>query len=89
MPLVTTPAMALLQEQVDGNMQGRVFSLVQILMTTMMPLGMIVFGPIADRTRVETLMILSGAAILALSLFVLRDPQLRRGVIEDSVSPKN
>ncbi len=70
-PLFTTPSMVLLQEQVDPNMQGRIFSLTQIIMTSMMPLGMIFFGPLADQIRIETLMLITGicGALVGVSIF--------------------
>ncbi|CAK7052740.1 MAG: hypothetical protein DELT_03019 [Desulfovibrio sp.] len=70
-PLFTTPSMVLLQEQVDTNMQGRVFSLTQIIMTSMMPLGMVFFGPLADQVRIETLMLVTGicGAIVGVAIF--------------------
>jgi len=33
---------------VDPDMQGRVFGVMQLIMTAAMPLGMLVFGPLAD-----------------------------------------
>ncbi len=83
MPLVTTPAMALLQEQVDSNMQGRVFSLVQIVMTAIMPLGMVIFGPIADVVQVQYLMILSGIIVMALSIATMFNKHFRHGLITE------
>ena len=81
MPAVTAPAMAMLQEQVSADMQGRVFSLVQIVMTAIMPLGMVVFGPIADNVRIEYLMIITGVILAALSIATLFNKHFRRGLI--------
>lgn len=83
MPWFATPAQVLLQEQVDHDMQGRVFSLVQIVMTSMLPLGMLVFGPLADRVSVELLLLISGAVIAALGVLVFFNRHFKRGVITD------
>ena len=60
MPFLNVPTTTLLQEMVAQDMQGRVFGVIQLIMTTVMPVGMLVFGPIADVVRIETLLILSG-----------------------------
>jgi len=83
MPWFATPAQVLLQEQVDQNMQGRIFSLVQIVMTSMMPLGMVIFGPMADRMKVEYLLFFTGAVMAALGILVLFNRHFKRGVITD------
>ncbi len=83
MPLTTTPAMAMLQEQVDVNMQGRVFSLVQIVMTAIMPLGMAFFGPLADKVRIETLFVVTGIIMALLSVGVATNKHFKRGVIAE------
>ena len=83
LPLMTTPSMALLQEQVDPNMQGRVFSLVQIVMTAMMPLGMAIFGPLADAVRIELLMVVTGIILALLGVGVFKNKHFRHGLITE------
>lgn len=61
-PFFATPSMTLIQETVPAERQGRVFGFVGIVMAVAMPLGMTVFGPLADRVPVEDLLI--GAGIL-------------------------
>lgn len=82
-PLFTTPSMVILQEQVDPNMQGRVFSLTQIIMTAMMPLGMVFFGPLADQMRIETLMIITGICGAIAGVLVFFNKHFKRGLITD------
>lgn len=72
MPLGSSPVMVLLQEKVDIDMQGRVFSLIQIVFSAFMPLGMAVFGPLADVMPIAWLMIGSGIALILLSVAVWR-----------------
>ncbi len=83
MPMMTTPSMAMLQEQVDINMQGRVFSLVQIVMTAMMPLGMVIFGPLADKVNIEYLFIFCGIITAVLGIFIIFNKHFQHGLITE------
>ena len=76
MPMFNVPTTTLLQEMVDPDMQGRVFGVMQLIITTIMPAGMLVFGPIADFISIEALLVLSSAlmAIPALWIFFNRQP---------------
>ena len=59
-PFFSTPAMTLLQTRVEPERQGRVFGFVGIVMAVSMPIGMVVFGPLADVMPVETLLVIAG-----------------------------
>ncbi|GAA0727803.1 MFS transporter [Clostridium malenominatum] len=69
-PLFNSPSMVLLQEKVETDMQGRVFSFVQIVSSGLMPLGMIVFGPLADIIKIERLMIITGLLLIVLGISI-------------------
>ncbi|MFD7076546.1 MFS transporter [Nocardioides sp. NPDC059952] len=58
------PAATVLQEQVEDAMRGRVFGFYGIVMSVAMPVSMIVFGPLADRFAVESVMVLAGILLL-------------------------
>ena len=62
----------MIQEKVQPDMQGRVFSLSQIIMTSIMPIGMAIFGPLADVVPIQWLMIGSGFALLIMTLLVFK-----------------
>jgi DHA3 family macrolide efflux protein-like MFS transporter len=66
------PTTTLLQETVDPGMQGRVFSVMQMINTTVMPLGMLVFGPLADVVAIELLLVLTGLFIVLPSIWLYR-----------------
>ncbi len=83
MPLFNTPAMALLQEQLDPDIQGRVFGLVQIAMTAMMPLGMLVFGPLADVVPIQSLFVVTGIIFAIVGVTTIFNKHFKRGVITD------
>jgi DHA3 family macrolide efflux protein-like MFS transporter len=59
-PFFSTTSMTVLQETVEPEMQGRLFGFVGIVMALAMPVGMAVFGPLADRFTVEAVLIASG-----------------------------
>lgn len=61
-PLFSAPFMTLVQESIAPEMQGRVFSYVTIIMALATPIGMTVFGPLADIVSVQTLLVGGGIA---------------------------
>ena len=75
MPLLNVPTTTLLQEMVRPDMQGRVFGVMQLIMTTVMPIGMLVFGPIADVITIEVLLVLTGAAMAVPGLWIFFNRQ--------------
>lgn len=70
MPIFNTPATVMLQEKVEPDFLGRVFGVLSMISSTMMPLGMLIFGPIADIMRIEVLLIGTGV-IMFLESFLL------------------
>lgn len=68
----------LLQEKVEGDFLGRVFGVVTMISTSMMPLGMLIFGPIADIIAIELLLIGTGIALFLLAFFLLASKELVR-----------
>ncbi|MDN4069067.1 MFS transporter [Paenibacillus vini] len=73
MPLFNTPTMVLVQERVEESYLGRIFGVFAMISTSMMPLGMLIFGPIADVIRIEWLLIGTGLLILILAVFLGRN----------------
>ena len=70
MPMFNVPTTTLLQERVNPDMQGRVFGVMQLIMNTVMPVGMLVFGPLADMVAIETLLILASALMAVPGLWI-------------------
>lgn len=79
LPFYNTAAMVLVQEQSEPEMLGRVMGVFSMLQTSMMPLGMLLFGPLAEVVRIEWLLVGTGAAILAQLAWVSRDRTLVQG----------
>ena len=69
-PIFNTPANVLLQQKVEQDFMGRVFGVMSMISGSMMPLGMLVFGPVADVVRIEWILAGSGI-ILFLEGFLL------------------
>ncbi|MDR1048236.1 MAG: MFS transporter [Synergistaceae bacterium] len=65
-PVLTTAETVLIQENVEAAMMGRVFSIVQLISWSAMPLGMLLFGPLADRVSIESILAVTGI-LLALA----------------------
>ncbi|MDN6633477.1 MAG: MFS transporter, partial [Enterobacterales bacterium] len=74
MPCFNAPVTSLLQEKVIPEMHGRIFSLVQVANCCALPLGMVLFGPLADHFRIQHLLVIAGVLVLLLcvQLFVKR-----------------
>jgi MFS transporter, DHA3 family, macrolide efflux protein len=70
-PFFNTPSMVLLQEKVEPDFLGRVFGVMGMISSSMMPLGMLVFGPIADVVRIEWLLIGTGFLLFIQSFFLI------------------
>ncbi len=56
--------MTMLQEHVAPQMLGRVLSLPIIIYTGFIPLGMMIFGPMADVMSINNLIIVAGIILL-------------------------
>jgi len=80
--LFNGPAFALLQSVVDAEMQGRVLALVISLANAMTPLGLLVAGPLADKTGVSAMFIFASLVFVISGVFTLINPDVRD--IEDS-----
>lgn len=76
MPLYNTPITVLIQQRVETDMQGRIFSFMQIATSTSLPLGMVVFGPLADVVAVQNILIWGGLAVMAVSIYVFKGKKL-------------
>ena len=76
LPLLNTPSTVLLQDRVDKDFTGRVFGVFGMISSSMMPMGMLVFGPMADKVAIEWIMLVTGALLMLLSLMLLKDKAL-------------
>jgi len=70
-PVCYSAEAVLIQENVDNDMQGRVFSMIDMIILAVMPLGMLLFGPIADLTKVQYILIAAGIFMFLLGCTIL------------------
>ncbi len=77
MPLFSTPSTVILQEKVENEYLGRVMSLMSMTMTLGMPVGILIFGPLADVIGLSVEFILTGAVMLLITLTFTLDRKMR------------
>lgn len=75
-PLFNTPSTVLLQEKVEADFLGRVFGVLNMIASSMMPLGMLVFGPIADAVKIEWMLIGTGFVMFVQGFFLIGSKDL-------------
>ena len=66
--MVQTAITTMLQERTDTSMQGRVFGLLGTMYAGFLPIGMAVFGPLADIVPLQWIMIGSGIALILIAV---------------------
>lgn len=82
MPVFNTPFITLFQENVDPDKQGRVFSLITVITGSIMPLAMVLYGPLADYVKIESILIVTGVLFVAGTVFLLRDKVIKNNLLE-------
>jgi DHA3 family macrolide efflux protein-like MFS transporter len=70
---VQTATTTLIQEKAEPSMQGRVFGLLGSMYSGFLPVGMAVFGPLADVIPLQWIMVGSGAALILIAAVCCRD----------------
>ena len=71
--IVQTASTTFLQENTQADMVGRVFGLYGSVYSLALPLGMAVFGPLADHISLKILMIISGISLIILGSCIFRE----------------
>ena len=75
--MVQTATTTLIQEKAETSMQGRIFGLLGAMYSGFLPVGMAIFGPMADEIPLQWIMVGSGVALIVLSIFVCTNKELR------------
>lgn len=70
MTIVQTVITTILQEKTEEYIQGRVFGLVSSLYAGLLPIGMAVFGLMADVVSLSSIIVFSGIILMVLSCMV-------------------
>jgi DHA3 family macrolide efflux protein-like MFS transporter len=76
-PFYNTPSMVLLQTKVEPAFMGRVMSAFTMISSIMMPIGMLIFGPLADIVSIDLLLIVTGVLLFVMIFPFLASKQLR------------
>ena len=76
MPMFNTPSTVLLQETVEPDYMGRVFGVLAMISSSMMPMGMLVFGPLSDVFPIEGMLVFTGILLLVQSYFMAKNKAL-------------
>ena len=67
MTMVQTAITTLMQEKTEVSMQGRVFGLLGSMYSGFLPVGMAIFGPLADLIPLQWIMVGSGVALILIA----------------------
>lgn len=71
MPMMNTPSTVLLQQKVEEEFLGRVFGVLSMISSSMMPLGMLIFGPLSDYVKIEWMLIGTGILMIVETIILL------------------
>jgi len=71
MPMMNTPSTVLLQQKVEEEFLGRVFGVLSMISSSMMPLGMLIFGPLSDYFKIEWMLIGTGVLMIVETILLL------------------
>ncbi|HUX40049.1 MAG TPA: MFS transporter [Rectinemataceae bacterium] len=88
MPYFNTPFAVMIQEHVESDYLGRVYSVLAMIQTSVMPLAMLAFGPLGDLIKIEWLLLATGALMLLSGLLRLRSRALMATGIERAWAAK-
>jgi DHA3 family macrolide efflux protein-like MFS transporter len=78
MPFLHASTTTLLQERIKPEMHGKVFGMQHLIVNTVLPLGMVVFGPLADMITIEALLVVTSALMAIPGLWFLSNRQLQQ-----------
>jgi len=78
LPLYNAPSMSLMQASVDPAFMGRVLSVFTMATGAMMPVGMLLFGPLADVVSIDILLVITGLPTALLCIPMMTSRGLRK-----------
>ncbi len=70
--VIQTAITTVLQEKTESSMIGRIFGFMSSLYSLCYPLGMLIFGPLADFVSLKWMMCVSGVVLILISLRIMR-----------------
>lgn len=70
-PLYDTPAAVLLQQRVDNAFRGRVFGINTMIRSTLVPISLVLYGPLGDVVPIEWILVATGSLMVVQSLLMV------------------
>ena len=68
--MIQTATTTIIQEKAESSMQGRVFGLMGAMYSGFLPVGMAIFGPLADILPLQWIMVGSGIALVLVTVYL-------------------
>ena len=68
--MIQTATTTIIQEKAENSMQGRVFGLMGAMYSGFLPVGMAIFGPLADILPLQWIMVGSGIALVLVTVYL-------------------
>ena len=68
--MIQTATTTIIQEKADSSMQGRVFGLMGAMYSGVLPVGMAIFGPLADVMPLQWIIVGSGIALVLVTVYL-------------------
>ena len=68
--IIQTATTTIIQEKVESSKLGRVFGLMGAMYSGFLPVGMAIFGPLADMLPLQWIMIGSGIALILVTIYL-------------------
>ena len=68
--MIQTATTTIIQEKADSSMQGRVFGLMGAMYSGFLPVGMAIFGPLADVMPLQWIIVGSGVALAGVTIYL-------------------
>ena len=68
--MIQTATTTIIQEKADSSMQGRVFGLMGAMYSGFLPVGMAIFGPLADVMPLQWIIVGSGIALFLVTVYL-------------------
>lgn len=76
MPITNGPLFAIMQANVEPEVQGRVFSMMQSMSSAMMPIGMLIAAPVAELIGIRGWLLFGASGCLAMGVAGFFIPEL-------------
>ena len=70
--MIQTATTTIIQEKAESSMQGRVFGLMGAMYSGFLPVGMAIFGPLADIVPLQWIIAATGIALVLVSVYLCR-----------------